>query len=247
MHVDNALGEVQSYAGTDVSHSLDVASLIESAEQMRQIILGNARTVVANCYHSLSIVGLRCYSHHTALRSVLDGVGYEIAHHLLHLFRVEPHRQLVGHVDLQSDVFAQCVLGEEGGCVAQQSRHVGMAGMYMGVTLLLFAEVEQFGYEAAQLATVAIYAHQLVARVACTRHFLNERVGETDDYCEWSAYLVRHIEEEAQLRLVLFLDVAYTLFLKLERFCQAYAVAVFAREPPYGCTHTHYIYNISPP
>ena len=118
MHVDNALGEVQSDAGADISHGLDVASLIESAEQMRQILLGNARTVVANCYHSLSIVGLRCYSHHTALRSVLDGVGYEIAHHLLHLFRVELHRQLVGHIDLQSDVLAQCVLGEEGDCVA---------------------------------------------------------------------------------------------------------------------------------
>ena len=100
MHVDNALGEVQTDAGADVGNSLDVASLIESAEQMWQILLGNARTVVANRYYSLRVIGICRNSHHSALRSVLDGVGYEIAHHLLHLFRVEPHRQLVGHINL---------------------------------------------------------------------------------------------------------------------------------------------------
>ena len=113
--------------------------------------------------------------------------------------------------------------------IAQQSRHVGMACVDMCVSLLLFAEVEQFGYEAAQLVAVAVDACQLVARVACARYLLDERVGETYDYRERSAYLVRHVEEEAQLRLVLFLDVAYTLLFMNEVFTsRAFFVSLYA-------------------
>ena len=247
VHVDNTLCEVESDAGAYIGYSFDVASLIESAEQMRQILLGNARARVAHCYNGMSVVGMGSNGHHSALRCVLDGVRHEIAHHLLHLFRVEPHKHLVGHFNLQRDVLAQCILGVECGSVAQQSRHVGVACVYVGVTLLLLTEVEQFGDEAAQLVAVTVDARQLVACVARALHFLYQRVSQADYHRERSAYLVRHVKEEAQFRLVLLLNVSYALFLKFERFGEAYAVAVFEREPPNGSTDTHYIYNIRPP
>ena len=96
---------------------------------------------------------------------MFKSVGYKVACYLHHLLTVEPHRHRCRYIKLESNIVACGILLKEHNIFAQEDGKVVLLYVYACMTLLLLAEVEQLGYQSAQLRTVAVDAKNLVVHV----------------------------------------------------------------------------------
>ena len=208
-------------------------NLIEPGKDVLQLVGRNALAGIGDRQRHLVPPGIVLYRHgdSSALRRMLERVRHEVVDHFLHLPLVEPHHHRRGCLHTKRYVFCRRIILEKKDSLIDEPCEVLLPDEEAGLTLLLLTEVEKLGEQAAELHAVTIDAKEHVAKVGREVALFQKVLGQADNDGQRRADLVRHIGEEAELRLVLRLDIAHVLLLILERLCHPDAVAVVAEKP----------------
>lgn len=231
VQLDDALGEREADARALRQTGVLLLRLVEAREDVFDVLGRYPGAVVGHFDEDLLVPLPDGEGDDPSFRGVLEGVGYQVVDHLLHLPRVVPEVDAVtALLEVERDAPLCRVFLEEEVVPVDEVHDVMLAHLDGHVALFLLAEVQQLGDQFPQLQAALVGLQYLVVDVRGDGAHLQQHLHLPDDEGERGAELVGDIGEEAQLGLIELLDVFGMLLLVLQRFLQLDAAVVGAHQ-----------------